>query len=524
VLLGVLAVLALVAWFVRPLLHGPAMVLWTAPLVWLPPALVLLAGALVTFRRRRAITVEAIVSGRAGAPPLAGYAIAAVALFIVLGLVNGPLAARALYEDTRFEEIPQLPAGGNVRLVPQEVAQAVASGGFNSPTEFLTDFAITRTPQGGFEWTALRTPEGLVRTFTRKSAGIARLDAQETSRSLDLVDAEFQTAPGLQVTDNLRWRLLKRHFFIELGEFVGVNTPQGPRIVVPYTEFRGVFIRRPELGGVFVVHPDGRIEDLEPDEARARPEIAQSGRLFPVGLARQIQDAYAYKRGIWNRFFVHEEQTQITDTETNPQPYLVDFGRGGTKWVTVAEPYGRAFAANAVFLTDTRTGQTQVWRVPRGRSLSGNRRALDAVRALSIPGITFADAGPSAPGGGRFRVVEPRPVFRQNKLVYVVSIVPQTGQSVSKTVVIDAETNRQLARFDNDTDEQAEEKTLAFLRGEDPAAGGAATPAENGAAPRRGETREQAVRRRLDALVRRQREVLRETEALQRELQEEAAP
>jgi hypothetical protein len=521
-LLVVTAAVLLLAWFFRPWLHGPAMVLWTAPLVWLPPAALLVAGAVLTWRRRRAFTVEAIVSPRTGTPPVAGFAVAAVALFIVLGLVNGPLTARALFQDTRFEELRQLPAGGNVRLVPKEVAEAVASGGFNSPTEFLSDFAITRT-QEGLQWTALRTPEGLVRTFTRKSAGIVTLDALETSRSLEQVDAELETAPGLQVTDNLRWRLLKRHYFIELGEFVGVRAPDGsPRILVPYTEFRGIFIRRPELGGVFVVHPDGRIEDLEPEEARRRPEVAQSGRLFPVDLARRIQDSYAYKRGIWNRFFVHEEQTQISDTEANPQPYLIDFGDRGTKWVTVAEPYGRAFAANAVFLTDTLTGQTQVYRVPRGQSLSGNRRALDAVRALSIPGIVFADAGPQAAGGGRFRVVEPRPVFRDGRLVYLVSIVPQTAQSVSKTVIIDAETNRAIARFDNDTDAQAEEKTLAFLRGEEvPAAGDGAAPAEQDE-PRRGETRQQAVRRRLDALIRSQREILRETEALQRELQETA--
>jgi hypothetical protein len=518
-LLVVTAAVLLLAWFFRPWLHGPAMVLWTAPLVWLPPAALLVAGAVLTWRRRRAFTVEAIVSPRTGTPPVAGFAVAAVALFIVLGLVNGPLTARALFQDTRFEELRQLPAGGNVRLVPKEVAEAVASGGFNSPTEFLSDFAITRT-QEGLQWTALRTPEGLVRTFTRKSAGIVTLDALETSRSLEQVDAELETAPGLQVTDNLRWRLLKRHYFIELGEFVGVRAPDGsPRILVPYTEFRGIFIRRPELGGVFVVHPDGRIEDLEPEEARRRPEVAQSGRLFPVDLARRIQDSYAYKRGIWNRFFVHEEQTQISDTEANPQPYLIDFGDRGTKWVTVAEPYGRAFAANAVFLTDTMTGRTQVWRVPRGQSLSGNQRALDAVRAPVDPRRRVR-----RPGRPRRRR---RPLPRRRAPAGVPpgpSRVPRLDrardrQSVSKSVVVDAETNRALRIFDNDTDEQAEEKTLAFLRGGDAAEDAPLAPAA-GDEPRRGESRDEAVRRRLDALVRRQREILRETEALQRELRE----
>ena len=153
------------------------------------------------------------------------------------------------------------------------------------------------------------------------------------------------------------------------------------------------------LGGVFVVHPDGEIEDLSPDEARKRPEITSTGRLFPDTLARRIQDAYAYKRGIWNRFVLHEEQTQISDTESNQQPYLIDFGERGTKWVTVAEPYGQAFAANAIFLTDTVTGETEIWRVPRNASLSGNRRAVQTVRSVSIPGVVFAGEG--AQGNGR---------------------------------------------------------------------------------------------------------------------------
>ena len=72
-----------------------------------------------------------------------------------------------------------------------------------------------------------------------------------------------------------------------------------------------------------------------------------------------MHDAYAYKNGVWNKLFIHEEQTQISDTDVNPQPYLIDFGERGAKWVTVAEPYGRAFAVNAIFLTDAVTGRTE---------------------------------------------------------------------------------------------------------------------------------------------------------------------
>ena len=216
------------------------------------------------------------------------------------------------------------------------------------------------------------------------------------------------------------------------------------------------------LGGVFVVAPDGKIEDLEPEEAARRPELARTGRIFPDTQARRIQDAYQYKGGLWNAWFVHEDQTRITDTEINRQPYLVDFGEDGlgTQWVTVAEPYGRAFAASAIFLTDATTGRTRIWRVPARTSLSGNRRAIQAVKAVSIPGIDFGD---ETPGSGNFRVVEPRPVFVDGRLVYLTSIIPNSANAVSKTVIVDAETNKLVAIFDNDRDPQAEEKTLRYI-------------------------------------------------------------
>ena len=184
------------------------------------------------------------------------------------------------------------------------------------------------------------------------------------------------------------------------------------------------------LGGVFVVAPDGKIEDLEPEEAARRPELAQTGRIFSDTQARRIQEAYQYKGGLWNAWFVHENQTRITDTETNRQPYLVDFGAAGlgTQWVSVAEPYGRAFAASAIFLTDATTGKTRIWRVPARTSLSGNRRALQAVRAVSIPGIDFGDGAPGAAGSGNFRVVEPRPVFVEGRARLPHVDHPQGGQ------------------------------------------------------------------------------------------------
>jgi hypothetical protein len=527
-------VVVVLLWLVRPMWHGLAMFLWTAPLVWVPPVLLLVTGAILLRRSRNSwTTLDDLRDGVRPPAWLVAFPVAAFLLFVLAASLEDALVGRAIVNATTYEPIDRLPSSGDVRLVPREVAEQNAASAFNSPTETLTDFRIVRTADG-LRWTALRTPQGAFRTFTKKSQGLVELDAEQTARSLRQVDAEFKVAPGLQVTDNLRWRLLKRRFLIRLEDPVGVETPDGPRIVVPYLEYKGIVVRRPVLGGVFVVSPDGGIEDLEPAEAARRPELAATGRIFPDTQARRIQDAYRYRRGLWNAWFVHEDQTQITDTEANRQPYLIDFpGDLGPQWVTVAEPYGRASAASAIFLTDAVTGRTRIWRVPRATSLSGNRRALQAVRAVSIPGIDFGDGGQ---GSGNFKVVEPRPVFVGGRLVYLTSVIPTSANAVSKTVVVDAETNKLVAVFDNDRDPEAEAKTRRYVAtGEVPGGAGAeeqlspdqqaaatptptATPSAGGSGGGGGGGGSGAspddVQRRLDDVIRRQEELLREVQDL----------
>jgi hypothetical protein len=530
----------LVLWWLRPVFHGFVMFFYTSPIVWFPPLAILAIGFAVRRYRRPRLSRRdlEVLSGREGDEsnggarrylPSAGVGVVlgmAFAAFVLGAAFQGPLTSRSIYKHTGYAAIGGLPEGGVVRLVPQEVAVQIASSGFNSPTEKLTDFRSVVTPEG-LAWTAFRTPDGVFRIFSKKSQGIVTLNAESTERRVKTTDAELDIAPGQLLTDNLRWRLLKHHYLIDLANPVGALDAQGrPITIVPYISYKGWLIRRPVLGGVFVVHPDGKIEDLSPDEARKRSEITSTGRLFPDALARRYQDAYAYKRGIWNRFFVHEEQTQISDTESNRQPYLIDFGDGGAKWVTVAEPYGQAFAANAIFLTDGVTGKTEIWRVPRNESLSGNRRAVQTVRSVSIPGVVFAGEGARGTGG-RFKVVEPRPVFVRGRLQYLVSIIPENANSVSKSVIVDAARNKVVAIFDNDTDPSADQATLHYLAtGEldQSAVPGATNEPATTPTPAKQPSKTPKktpsdVQRRLDRLIQQQRDTLRETEKLQQDLE-----
>lgn len=540
-------VLAVLYWL-RPLWHGILFGYYAEPVVWLLPFLIFLVGAIVSVRRYRRSPRAEVVDGppstllgtlaqsrdlskpaqdllSSGGPAVAAAAVAFF-VFVTMGILNGPLVAKQLYSHTTYTPIAGLPESGAVRIVPKEVAERVAASGFNSPTEHLTDFHLVRR-DGSLAWTAMRTPDGAYRALTQRSAGILELNASSTSRKTVLTDAQFDTAPGMYVTDNLRWRLLKKHYFVQLDDAIAITDVGGkPLIAVPYVTYKGWFIRRPVYGGVFIVHPNGRIEDLSPAEAGQRRELVAAGRGFPETLALQEQEAYAYKNGIFNKWFSHDDQIEISHTENNPQPYLLDFAKQGLQYVSAAEPYGRAFAVNAIFLTNAVTGNTTIWRPKRNAELTGNRRVLETVRSLSIPGIVFAETSTNAPSDrGGFRVIEPRPIVVNDRLVFMTSIVPDNANNVSKTVFIDAATNRVTALFNNDSDDQADEKIAAYLMSgsasdaANVASGSTgATGASGGGATSPAAKDDRSVRQRVDELLRQQRELVKELEQLRDEL------
>ena len=159
----------------------------------------------------------------AGVGVIAGLAFVA---FVLGAAFKSPLTNRAIYNNTEYASIGGLPEGGVVRLVPQEVAVQIASSGFNSPTEKLTDFRSVVTPEG-LAWTAFRTPDGAFRIFSKKSQGFVTLNAESTERRVKQSDAELEVAPGQLLTDNLRWRLLKRHYLIDLANPVGALDARG---------------------------------------------------------------------------------------------------------------------------------------------------------------------------------------------------------------------------------------------------------------------------------------------------------
>ena len=99
-LIAGLVVLALL-WLVRPLWHGLTMVVWTAPIVWLPPLAILAVGAVLLRRSRNSwVTLEDLSAGVRPPAWLVAFPMAAFVVFLLGARLHGPLVGRAIVKAT----------------------------------------------------------------------------------------------------------------------------------------------------------------------------------------------------------------------------------------------------------------------------------------------------------------------------------------------------------------------------------------------------------------------------------------
>ncbi len=372
--------------------------------------------------------------------------------FLFAATMSSTWTGAAIYAHGDYDPLtPAMLRGGEVRIKPYEVAQRQTENGLNSPTERATNLHIVKVG-GRLVWTSVRDPEGFFRVLTKPTKGVMSVDAISSAPQVKQAgpryDSDFRYGPGMRISQDIRWQVYKKKCYsCEVAEMTGVPTAEGPLIIAPYIRYKGNwFVRRPTLGGVYLVHPDGRIDDLSPEEAARNQRVRESGRMFPKKLARRIADAYQYKRGVWNALFVHTDQLAVADTEQNRQPFLQNFERLGPQWVTTLKPRGKTFTTAGLMTTDAVSGKTRVWLTGRDQSLIGNQRALDIVRGESFPGLVFA--GPdAADAAGKFRVVEPRQVFPGGRLAFLLSIIPTTANRVTMSVIVDADSQRVVAKF-----------------------------------------------------------------------------
>ena len=447
-----IAVIAVIAFLIRPWLHDFAMYIYTNPIVIEFIVIWYLLHRFVLNKNKKKVTIVTMEGKEETVAQVnfTSYFVLFI-LFILAGTISGILPQLHIVNELQYETIVDLPENTeDVRLMPLEVAER-----FSRDSLQLSQFRLGNENiafvNNSLAWSFPLVPDGGILTYILENKGIVYVDATTQERTSNIVFQDMQVGEGMQIFDNLYWNLYNEKYFIDLDDPYYTVTPEGDIVtaisVISYTFHQnfGLVYTVPRYGGVLLVHTDGEIEFLEP-EAALESEVLENNRLYPENLARYYVETFKFDKGVINRFFIHEDQIEIRDVSfTNRQPFLMDT-KEGLKWFISAEPASASRGIFKIFLVDARTGAVQVKALDIDETLTGPIKARDFVRR-SNPTVDW----------NVFRIVEPLPFVKDGTLYWKVVVIPSDAAGIAFQAFVNSKTNEVTSL---DTDSQI----LSFIK------------------------------------------------------------
>lgn len=434
-----------VLWWLRPLWHGIVYSIYITPWVTVPIVLGVL-GAVLMRRgekmRKKGVRVVAL-----------GFVTVAVVVLVAGFVLTHAYAMEQLASDVDVEGVDALPGTDveQLRVLPRSVAQQYAENSLQYPRYRLGISDITML-NGTPYWSYHLQPDGLVNTIRLQGKGAVYVDMSMESKQIQIREDELTVAPGLLLTDNLGWRLVKTRYLAEYGDPYTVPFNGEVYTAVPVVTHRFHFrfpipYTTPQWGGTALIAPSGDITFLSPEEAQSH-EVLQGQRLYPFDLTEKIVAAQNYEKGFINVWFYHEDQFEIADVpgDRNSQPFLV-LTQEGMKYVVAVEPFGNAQGIYQIWIVDARFGNVQRYRTSLQDAMLGPAKAAQYVRKEDRQ--TDWD---------RFTPSEPLPVVQNDTLFWNIRVQPNDSSGVAYTALVDAQ-SAEVTGFE-DT-----ESLRAFLRG-----------------------------------------------------------
>ena len=110
--------------------------------------------------------------------------------------------------------------------------------------------------------------------------------------------------------------------------------------------------------------------------------------------------------------------------------FLNNAGIATPQFVAV-EPYGESFGVFKIFFVDAVTGKVDIYELDDTKTLTGPNRVISFARS-QFPTIDWSTS----------LIIEPRPYIQNNELYWMLSIVPKDYAGISKTVFVNAATNK----------------------------------------------------------------------------------
>lgn len=384
-----------------------------------------------------------------GAGLLAGIAVLLAGFFFT---VISPRAAGL--DQIDYEVVEQLPAKTQPRLLPRSGIRD------DSNFEQSKEIHLVRDPASG---QLLWTGEFLSSWLSGSSSGVVVQPVDDLVNASEVQTTGFEKAVAGIAPSTLKGRAYIKHPFSRIQYPVLVPSEQeGVIAMAPYSGYRGFPFKYPYLKGVLVYHPDGTLEDLSPEEAAARPELAATGRLFPETVAREQAEALSRS---------DEFEGKIEDGSGNKQPYLTTIDEDTTSWVTIINDKNPSVGVKAIVIADSTTGATQVWQPQDGERIISTRDVIARARALPLrwEERRCCDSDGNSYTVTLREVVEPRLAFKKGRPYYLVTVVPTDNLALARkvefTLLLDASSGETLDQFDHVTGGRIEDLRLQAFFG-----------------------------------------------------------
>ena len=446
----VLVVLAALAWYFRPWLHGPVYWVYTTPML---PIAAVVGVALALFVHR---TLDGFGDGRF---EIAAFVLVVLVATTATGLVAGETLGKATMADSSQASNLSETDPGKPRVVTKSVASRYASNTLNFPQYRIEGGDIT-VRDGTPYWSYALAPDGAYNHYTKRQHGTVLVDMTRQNAEVDTVVGDIEKGIGPAFYRNYRFSMLKgANYLVEYHDPFMVVHEDDQYVAVPYSKPQFHLLplphTTPEWGGVVLIDREGTVTDLSPAAARDHP-VLEEQKLYPFSLARRSVAATKYRNGIVNTFTSHEDEIEVAPVpgEGNDQPFLV-FTEEGPEYVVAVEPYGQAQGLKEVWTIDSRTGEYEVYR-PEA-SLFGARKATDYVRQAA-----------RTTDWNRFTPAEPIPVVVDGQLYWEVRVVPQDSSGIAYIAFVNA-------RSTDVHEVSTNEEVAAFLEGERVETGGGGT-------------------------------------------------
>ncbi|MFH1849402.1 MAG: hypothetical protein ABH879_04410 [archaeon] len=423
-LLAHIILVLILLYFFRPWFHELVMGFYRIPAVL---AFVLLAaGSAAAFLRRKQKTGTVLV--------------ALTLLSFIILIFSNVIMQRYIVSMNEYNKVTMLPDSSEVRILPKAVANRFLEDSLQKSREKIAGLDIVNI-NGTLAWTAPRVPDGAILYLTQPVNGVMVADATKSVRKTMMVTKEISVGEGIGITDSIFWKLYKKTFFMDIDEIYYILQDDNILTVAPVIKYRFRFpVMIPYFAGVYVLDENSEIDFHTPDELRELP-LFQDNWAFPESLTRLYVDSYKYHLGVWNAWFLHKDQIEISDVygQENQQPFLMPT-QDGLRWMIATEPYGQSYGIFKIFSVDALTGKIDMLELNEDQTLTGPVRVVSYVKK-KFPRIDWATA----------KIVEPRPYVIDGKLYWMLSITPNDFAGISYSVFVNSEDNDVIA-FENDMD------------------------------------------------------------------------